>query len=151
MCSQLRIVRKIALAIFHHHHSDSIYGCLKTLVLYMFWLCSQVSYTSWCSRDYCIQSWSSPTWLCPCHYHGSGRGTSACSWLICLIISVLFTSNIFELALFFKPQVVKAAQGRVPVFLDGGVRRGTDVFKALALGASGIFVRTHAVSYSMPS
>lgn len=37
-------------------------------------------------------------------------------------------------------QVVKAAQGRVPVFLDGGVRRGTDVFKALALGASGIFV-----------
>ena len=27
-------------------------------------------------------------------------------------------------------QVVRAAQGRVPVFLDGGVRRGTDVFKA---------------------
>lgn len=37
---------------------------------------------------------------------------------------------------------MKAAQGRVPVFLDGGVRRGTDVFKALALGASGIFVST---------
>ncbi|CAI0548490.1 unnamed protein product [Linum tenue] len=37
-------------------------------------------------------------------------------------------------------EVVKAAQGRVPVFLDGGVRRGTDVFKALALGASGVFV-----------
>ncbi|XP_025981358.1 (S)-2-hydroxy-acid oxidase GLO1-like isoform X2 [Glycine soja] len=37
-------------------------------------------------------------------------------------------------------EVVKAAEGRLPVFLDGGVRRGTDVFKALALGASGIFI-----------
>ncbi|KAI7987815.1 hypothetical protein LOK49_LG13G02320 [Camellia lanceoleosa] len=36
-------------------------------------------------------------------------------------------------------------QGRVPVFLDGGVRRGTDVFKALALGASGIFIRRPVV------
>ncbi|CAI0545004.1 unnamed protein product [Linum tenue] len=36
-------------------------------------------------------------------------------------------------------EVVKAAEGRVPVFLDGGVRRGTDVFKALAMGASGVF------------
>ncbi|CAH8306405.1 unnamed protein product [Eruca vesicaria subsp. sativa] len=37
-------------------------------------------------------------------------------------------------------EVVKAVEGRIPVFLDGGVRRGTDVFKALALGASGVFV-----------
>ncbi|KAI6668156.1 hypothetical protein NL676_028579, partial [Syzygium grande] len=37
-------------------------------------------------------------------------------------------------------EVVKAAQGKIPVFLDGGVRRGTDVFKALALGASGVFI-----------
>ena len=37
-------------------------------------------------------------------------------------------------------EVVTAAQGRIPVYLDGGVRRGTDVFKALALGASGVFV-----------
>ncbi|KAL6546370.1 Lactoylglutathione lyase [Orobanche minor] len=37
-------------------------------------------------------------------------------------------------------EVVKAAQGILPVFLDGGIRRGTDVFKALALGASGVFI-----------
>jgi isopentenyl diphosphate isomerase/L-lactate dehydrogenase-like FMN-dependent dehydrogenase len=36
------------------------------------------------------------------------------------------------------PEVVDAARGRIPVFLDGGVRRGTDVFKALALGAKAV-------------
>jgi isopentenyl diphosphate isomerase/L-lactate dehydrogenase-like FMN-dependent dehydrogenase len=36
------------------------------------------------------------------------------------------------------PEVVEAAQGRVPVMIDGGVRRGADVFKALALGAKAV-------------
>lgn len=36
------------------------------------------------------------------------------------------------------PDVVQGAGGKIPVLLDGGVRRGTDVFKALALGASAV-------------
>ena len=30
--------------------------------------------------------------------------------------------------------------GKVPVFLDGGVRLGSDVFKALAIGATAVFI-----------
>jgi isopentenyl diphosphate isomerase/L-lactate dehydrogenase-like FMN-dependent dehydrogenase len=38
------------------------------------------------------------------------------------------------------PQVVDARGGRVPVLMDGGVRRGTDVVKAIALGAAAVLV-----------
>ncbi|PON93459.1 Alpha-hydroxy acid dehydrogenase, FMN-dependent [Trema orientale] len=37
-------------------------------------------------------------------------------------------------------EVVHAVGGKVPVLVDGGVRRGTDVFKALALGAQAVLV-----------
>jgi 4-hydroxymandelate oxidase len=36
------------------------------------------------------------------------------------------------------PECLKAANRRIPVLIDGGFRRGTDIFKALALGVSAI-------------
>jgi 4-hydroxymandelate oxidase len=36
------------------------------------------------------------------------------------------------------PEIVSAVRGRIPIILDGGVRRGTDVLKALALGATAV-------------
>ncbi len=38
------------------------------------------------------------------------------------------------------PSIVQAVGGRCQVFLDGGVRRGTDVIKALALGATAVMI-----------
>ncbi len=38
------------------------------------------------------------------------------------------------------PAIAAAVQGRLPLLLDGGVRRGTDVLKALALGADAVMI-----------
>jgi isopentenyl diphosphate isomerase/L-lactate dehydrogenase-like FMN-dependent dehydrogenase len=38
------------------------------------------------------------------------------------------------------PEIVAAVNGRIPVLFDSGIRRGADLFKALALGANGIML-----------
>src|SRR5260370_33839137 len=38
------------------------------------------------------------------------------------------------------PEIVAAVGGRMPVLIDSGFRRGTDIAKALALGARGVCV-----------
>ena len=46
--------------------------------------------------------------------------------------------------LFFQiealPEVVEAVGRKMDVFVDGGIRKGTDVFKALAMGAKAVFI-----------
>lgn len=38
------------------------------------------------------------------------------------------------------PQIVKQVDRRLPVLLDGGIRRGTDILKAVALGANAVLI-----------
>jgi 4-hydroxymandelate oxidase len=43
------------------------------------------------------------------------------------------------------PEVIEGVGGKIPVIVDGGIRRGTDVFKALAFGAAAVGIgRPHA-------
>jgi isopentenyl diphosphate isomerase/L-lactate dehydrogenase-like FMN-dependent dehydrogenase len=36
------------------------------------------------------------------------------------------------------PEIVNAVNGRIPIIIDSGFRRGTDIYKALAMGASAV-------------
>lgn len=38
------------------------------------------------------------------------------------------------------PEVVEAVKGKIPVHVDGGIRHGSDIFKALALGADFVWI-----------
>jgi len=50
--------------------------------------------------------------------------------------------------------IVVAVDGRCEVYMDGGVRTGTDVLKALALGATAVFIGRpvlHGLAYNVRS
>ena len=38
------------------------------------------------------------------------------------------------------PAILKIVDGKIPVLVDGGIRRGSDIFKALAMGAQGTLI-----------
>ena len=59
-----------------------------------------------------------------------------CVYWYCVVQSI----HIFYLQIDALGEVVEAVKGRVEVYLDGGVRQGTDVLKALALGAKAVFI-----------
>jgi isopentenyl diphosphate isomerase/L-lactate dehydrogenase-like FMN-dependent dehydrogenase len=43
------------------------------------------------------------------------------------------------------PEIAEAVGGRAEIYLDGGVRRGTDALKAIGLGATGVFIGRPAI------
>ena len=45
------------------------------------------------------------------------------------------------------PAIAKAVDGRVPIFVDGGIRSGVDVFRALALGADAVLLGRPVVPF----
>jgi 4-hydroxymandelate oxidase len=52
------------------------------------------------------------------------------------------------------PEIVAAVNGRVPILFDSGIRRGADIFKALALGANAVMIgrttRWGLAAYGIP-
>jgi isopentenyl diphosphate isomerase/L-lactate dehydrogenase-like FMN-dependent dehydrogenase len=42
--------------------------------------------------------------------------------------------------LYALPEVVSAVSGRIPVLVDGGIRRGSDIVKAMSLGAKAVLI-----------
>lgn len=44
------------------------------------------------------------------------------------------------------PQIAKVIDGKIPIFVDSSITRGTDVFKALALGANGVLIGTSVMA-----
>jgi isopentenyl diphosphate isomerase/L-lactate dehydrogenase-like FMN-dependent dehydrogenase len=38
------------------------------------------------------------------------------------------------------PEIVEAVNGRIPILVDSGFRRGTDIVKALCMGAQGVCI-----------
>lgn len=47
---------------------------------------------------------------------------------------------IFSFQIDALPEVIAAVKGKIEVYVDGGVRSGNDVLKALALGAKCVFI-----------
>lgn len=61
-----------------------------------------------------------------------------CCYKVCLLA-------FFKLQIDALSEIVDTVQGRIEVYLDGGIRTGSDVLKSLALGAKCVFIGRPAV------
>ncbi|NXY86328.1 HAOX1 oxidase, partial [Alcedo cyanopectus] len=68
----------------------------------------------------------------------SNHGARQLDGVPATVSTTVFLVSLFQLDVL--PEIVEAVEGKVEVFLDGGVRKGTDVLKALALGAKAVFI-----------
>ncbi len=55
-------------------------------------------------------------------------------------ITAAASSTAFPATLHLLPEVIAAVGDRIDVLMDGGIRRGSDVVKALCIGARAVFV-----------
>lgn len=62
-----------------------------------------------------------------------------------LSVKFIKQGNIFFWQIDVLPEIVEAVKGRAEVYIDGGIRLGTDVLKALALGARAVFIGRPAI------
>ena len=53
-----------------------------------------------------------------------------------------------NLIAFIRPEVVTAVGGKIEVLMDGGIRRGSDIVKAICLGAKAVLIG-RAYAYGM--
>ncbi|XP_019619850.1 PREDICTED: hydroxyacid oxidase 2-like [Branchiostoma belcheri] len=57
-----------------------------------------------------------------------------------VVLQIDVLPDVIVLQIDVLPDVVRAVEGRLDVYMDGGVRTGADILKALALGAKCVFV-----------
>jgi len=75
-----------------------------------------------------------------------------CNFDSTIIIIIIIIIIVIIIQIDVLRDIVLAVDNRLEVYLDGGVRTGTDVLKALALGARAVFIgrpAIYAVAYNV--